>query len=105
MKGSRQQGYKRTGRFYRIVVRGELSERFAVAFEEMRMEAGGGQTVLEGELVDQTYLHGVLDRIGGLGLELVSVESMPAEVREVNGVESPVDLESGGPESPEVSRE
>ncbi len=76
-------------------MRGELSERFAVAFEEMRMEAGGGQTVLEGELVDQTYLHGVLDRIGGLGLELMSVESLPAEDQDAHGIESPVDQQSG----------
>jgi hypothetical protein len=30
-------------------------------------------TAFEGELADQAMLHGLLGRIGGLGLELVSV--------------------------------
>jgi outer membrane PBP1 activator LpoA protein len=59
---------------YRIVVRSELGERFALAFEGMEIEERGGQTILTGEVIDQPHLHGILDRIGGLGLELVSVE-------------------------------
>jgi hypothetical protein len=62
---------------YRIVVRDELSERFAVAFEGMEMETKCGQTILTGEVVDQPQLHGILDRIAGLGLELVSVQPHP----------------------------
>jgi len=61
---------------YQIVVSSELSERYAPAFEGMEMEARGGQTILTGELKDQPHLHGILDRIGALGLKLVSVESM-----------------------------
>jgi hypothetical protein len=70
-----------TGKVYRIVVRSELSERYAAAFEEMEMETKGGLTVLTGEVVDQVQLHGILDRIGGLGLELVSVQSLPKETQ------------------------
>jgi hypothetical protein len=61
---------------YRIVVREELSERFAVAFEGMEMKTTGGQTVLTGEIIDQPQLHGILTRIGSLGLKLVSVEDL-----------------------------
>ena len=57
-------------------MREELSDRYAVAFEGMEMEARGGQTVLTGEVIDQPHLHGILDRIGALGLKLVSVEDM-----------------------------
>ena len=64
---------------YRIVVRGELSERYAGAFEGMEMEAEGGRTILTGEIVDEPHLHGILDRVGSLGLKLLSVESFPAE--------------------------
>jgi hypothetical protein len=64
-----------TGTVYRIVVRDELSERFAVAFEGMETKCG--QTILTGEVVDQPQLHGILDRIGGLGLKLISVEAVP----------------------------
>ena len=62
---------------YRIVVRSELNGRYALAFEGMEMEAKGGVTVLTGEIVDQPQLFGILDRINGLGLELLSVEALP----------------------------
>jgi hypothetical protein len=62
---------------YRIVVRGELSERYAVAFEGMEMEVESGRTILTGEIIDEPHLHGILDRIGSLGLRLLSVESFP----------------------------
>jgi hypothetical protein len=34
---------------------------------------GDGQTAITGPVRDQTHLHGLLDRVGNLGLELVSV--------------------------------
>ena len=61
---------------YRIVVGGELSERYARAFEGMEMETKSGQTILTGEVIDDAHLHGILDRIGALGLKLVSVEDL-----------------------------
>jgi hypothetical protein len=64
---------------YQIVVRGEISERYAAAFEGMEMEAKSGRTVLTGEIIDNSHLHGILDRIIALGLELVSVEEMSRE--------------------------
>jgi hypothetical protein len=64
---------------YRIVVGAEVSKRYAPAFEGMEMEAAGGRTTLTGEVKDQPHLHGILDRINGLGLKLVSVESVPGE--------------------------
>lgn len=81
----RHRSRKGTGKAYRIVMRGELSERYAPAFEGMEMETKTGRTVLTGELIDQTQLHGILDRIGGLGLELVSVQSAPAASRDDAG--------------------
>jgi hypothetical protein len=62
---------------YRIVVGGELSERYASAFEGLEMETRGGQTILTGKVIDQPHLHGFLNRIGAMGLTLVSVESSP----------------------------
>jgi hypothetical protein len=64
---------------YRIVVRSELNGRYAVAFEGMQMEAKGGDTVLTGKIIDQPHLYGILERINGLGLELLSVEALPDE--------------------------
>jgi hypothetical protein len=64
------------GTVYRIVVRSELSDRYASAFEGMRMENQDGQTILIGEVVDQPHLFGILNRINGLGLELLSVQAL-----------------------------
>jgi hypothetical protein len=77
--GGKQRTPMGTRTVYRIVVRDELSERLATAFEGMEMETRGGQTILTGEVVDQPHLHGILERIGALGLKLVSVESMLGE--------------------------
>ena len=71
---------KTLGTVYRIVVRDELSERYAVAFEGMEMKIGCGQTILTGEIIDQPHLHGILNRIGGLGLQLLSVEALQADI-------------------------
>jgi hypothetical protein len=70
---------KGTGKLYRIVVRSELGDTVASAFEGMRMETKDGRTILTGEVKDQPHLFGVLDRLNGLGLELLSVQAMPDE--------------------------
>ena len=64
----------RGGRRYKIVVRGELSQRFATEFEGMDLKAENGRTALSGEVADQSHLHGLLDRVGDFGLELLGVE-------------------------------
>ena len=64
---------------YRIVVRAEIGERFAAAFEGMEVKISEGRTIITGEVVDQSHLHGILDRINALGLELVSVQPVPEE--------------------------
>jgi hypothetical protein len=64
-----------TANVYRIVVRRELSDRYAVAFEGMQMEAKNGRTILTGEVKDQPHLFGILDRLNALGLVLLSVQA------------------------------
>ena len=64
---------------YRISVRGRLTERLGSAFSGMTLESAVGQTVLVGEIRDQSHLYGVLDRVRSLGLELVSVEPFPGK--------------------------
>jgi hypothetical protein len=76
---SEQRAPRGSATVYRIVIRDELSRRFALAFEGMEMETKCGQTILTGEVVDPPQLHGILDRINSLGLKLVSVESVPGE--------------------------
>ena len=66
---------------YSIVARSELGERYASAFDGMRMETKDGRTILTGEVKDQPHLFGILNRLNGLGLELLSVEALPEEAR------------------------
>jgi hypothetical protein len=66
---------------YTIVVRGELGPRFGSAFGAMKVCASGGRTYIVGDVVDQSQLHGILDRIRNLGIELISVQPT-AEAKE-----------------------
>ena len=63
--------------WYRIVVRGRLSSRFAAAFTGMTLEPGDGTTALVGPVADQSQLFGLLERVQALGLELLRVEAEP----------------------------
>ena len=55
------------------MIRGEIGERFALLFEGMRLERDRGTTVITGAVRDQAQLHGLIERVDELGLELVSV--------------------------------
>jgi hypothetical protein len=65
-----------SGTAYRIVVRGELDDRFAYLFNGMEMRRIDGTTVLTGDIVDQAQLHGYIERLEELALELVTVEQI-----------------------------
>ena len=54
------------------MVRSELNTRYAVAFEGMELETQEGETILTGEIIDQPHLFGILDRLNGLGLQLLA---------------------------------
>lgn len=58
---------------YRLIVEGELGTRFASAFEGMTVCAHDGITEITGPVIDPSHLHGLLDRITGLGLTLRSL--------------------------------
>jgi hypothetical protein len=74
---------KGNGTLYRIVVRSELTDRYASAFEGMEMETKNGQTILTGEVKDQPHLFGILDRLNSLGLELLSVQDLSADAHPI----------------------
>jgi hypothetical protein len=61
---------------YRLVVRGELDARYAYLFDGMALEPEAGTTVLTGTVLDQAQLHGFIERIEELGLELVEVHQI-----------------------------
>ena len=60
-------------RRYEIVVRGRLSRRYEAAFDGARLVPHNGRTTLSADLVDQSQLYGLLNRLRDFGIELVSV--------------------------------
>ena len=58
---------------YEIVVRGRLSSRYESALDGATLVPSDGQTMLRADLVDQSQLYGLLNRLRDLGIELVSV--------------------------------
>jgi hypothetical protein len=64
---------------YEIRIQGHLSSRWATRFDGLTLAAQeDGTTVLEGPIVDQAALHGVLSKLGDLGLPLLSVTQVDA---------------------------
>ncbi len=70
---------------YEFVLRGEIGDHFGLVFDGMRLERVRGTTVLTGPVRDQAQLHGLLDRVQELGLELVSVNPLSTPERTTDG--------------------
>ena len=59
---------------YEIRVQGHLAARWAAWFDGFTLiPTSDGTTVLDGIVVDQAALHGVLRKLADLGLPLISV--------------------------------
>lgn len=65
------------GGSYEIRIKGQLSDFLLAAFEGLSATVEPVQTVLHGPVRDQAALHGLLDRIQSLGLDLVEVRRLP----------------------------
>jgi hypothetical protein len=65
------------GGSYEIRIKGRLSESLLGAFEGLTATVEPVETVLHGPVQDQSSLHGLLDRIQSLGLELVEIRRLP----------------------------
>jgi hypothetical protein len=59
---------------YAIRLKGHLGSRWAARFDGMTLTTRpDGTTLLEGPVVDQAALHGLLQRVRDLGIPLLSV--------------------------------
>ena len=61
------------GWHYEIRVQGVLDQRWSAWFEGLQVSSDGHQTVICGPVADQAALHGLLNKVCGLGLVLISV--------------------------------
>ena len=61
---------------YEIRVKGHLDGRWSEWFDGLTItNLENGEATLSGEIVDQSALHGVLNKVRDLGLPLVAVRS------------------------------
>jgi hypothetical protein len=57
-----------------IRVKGQIDRNWSGRLEGLTItHTEGGETLLTGSVRDQAALHGLLDRLAGLGLQLISV--------------------------------
>jgi hypothetical protein len=67
-------------RRYAIRVQGHLPSRWATWFDGMSLTAeSDGSTVLDGPVLDQAALHGLLHKVRDLGLPLLSVTQLDTD--------------------------
>jgi len=64
---------------YEIRVKGRLSDSLSYAFGDFTAAVKPAETVMRGEVRDQSELHGVLERIQSLGLELIEVRRVESD--------------------------
>jgi hypothetical protein len=64
-------------RSYEIRIQGRVGEALQAAFGDLKVTFNPVETVVYGEVRDQAALHGLLDRIQELGLEVVEVRRLP----------------------------
>lgn len=58
---------------YEILVRGELSEDLAERLDARRCETRHGETLILVDVIDQAHLHGVIERLRDLNVEIERV--------------------------------
>jgi hypothetical protein len=63
-----------SGDRYEIRVKGSIGEPLLDSFEGLEGRVRPAETILRGQVTDQPALHGILDRIQALGLELIEVK-------------------------------
>ena len=66
----------RTGNQVRIHIRGHIDKEWADWFENLEVHSTEEGTLLQGEVLDQSALYGILAKLRDLGLELLSVEQI-----------------------------
>ena len=75
---------------YEIRFKGLLASRWSTSFDGMTLTThSDGTTVLEGPVVDQAALHGLLTKLRDLGLPLLSVAQVDADPQKPPHISSP----------------
>ncbi len=62
---------------YEFRIRGRLSDPVLARFDMLEPDAARIETILHGPIRDQAELHGILEQVQSLGLELLEVRRLP----------------------------
>lgn len=82
---------------YEIRVHGRLDAHWAAWFEGLTLAYDGDTTVLRGSLIDEAALHGVLSKVAGLNLHLLSVTAVEMEVTDSATLATPATPDTSPP--------
>jgi hypothetical protein len=69
---------------YEIRIKGHVGDNLLASFDGLDSEIEPAKTILRGDSLDQAALHGILERVRELGLELLEVRRIcppPAQSR------------------------
>lgn len=64
-------------RRYEFRVDGRLTDEARAAFLDMQITEAPPQTVLDGDVLDESHLHGIIAQFQALGITVVSVLPVP----------------------------
>jgi hypothetical protein len=62
---------------YEFRVEGRLTEEARIALGDMRITEVPPETVIDGEVLDESHLHGIIVQLQALGITLVSAHPIP----------------------------
>ena len=80
--GNREQTSQPSPRRFRIWVAGRLDERFVDGIDDLELGHSADGSTLDGTMVDQSQLRGVLDRLWQLGIEVIRFETYLSDARD-----------------------
>jgi hypothetical protein len=62
---------------YEFRIDGRLSELDRAAFADMRITDAPPETLIYGEVLDESHLHGILAQLQSLGITVVAMHPVP----------------------------
>ncbi len=62
---------------YELRIKGRLSPDIREDFDDFDLTEAPVETVMLGEVVDEAHLHGILARLQAMGLQVLSLRSLP----------------------------
>lgn len=65
--------------YYRIEINGKLGTWQQEWFDGLTITQGKAHTLIEGHVMDQAQLHGILNVIRDLNLEMISLTKLPEQ--------------------------